>query len=176
MIYPLVEELKAEGVRVTTSCRVLGFSPQGFYKWRKDPCSDRDRADAELVNVMLDIHSDDPEFGYRFIADELHRLGHCVSENRVHRLCKEHKIFAATVKKGRHGKKPGPPVHDDLVERDFTAGAANERWVGDITEHWNSSERGQAVFVHVQGSVVEPDCWLLDRGSDDSQPGRCGSS
>jgi len=136
MKYPLVEELKAEGVRVTTSCRVLGFSPQGFYKWRKDPCSNRDRADAELVNVILDIHEGDPEFGYRFIADELHRLGHCVSENRVHRLCKQHKIFSTTVKKGRHGKKPGPPVHDDLVERDFTAGAANERWVGDITEHW----------------------------------------
>jgi hypothetical protein len=24
-------------------------------------------------------------------------------------------------KRGRNGKKPGPPVHDDLVERDFTA-------------------------------------------------------
>lgn len=136
MIYPLVEQLKSEGVRVTTSCRVLGFSPQGFYKWCAAPCSNRDRSDAELVNVMLDIHHDDPEFGYRFITDELHRLGHRASENRVHRLCQEHRIFSTTVKKGRHGKKPGPPVHDDLVERDFTARRANERWVGDITEHW----------------------------------------
>jgi transposase InsO family protein len=115
---------------------VLGFSPQGFYKWRANPCSARDRSDAELVSVMLDVHADDPEFGYRFIADELHRLGHTVSENRVHRLCQQHRIFSTTVKKGRHGKQPGPPVHDDLIERDFTAEAANERWVGDITEHW----------------------------------------
>lgn len=136
MIYPLVEQLRTEGVRVTTTCRVLGFSTQGFYKWKTSPCSARDRSDAELVSVMLDIHADDPEFGYRFIADELHRKGHVVSENRVHRLCQQHRIFSTTVKKGRHGKKPGPPVHDDLVERDFTAGAANERWVGDITEHW----------------------------------------
>jgi hypothetical protein len=28
-------------------------------------------------------------------------------------------------KRGKNGKKPGPPVHDDLVERDFTADAPN---------------------------------------------------
>jgi putative transposase len=32
-------------------------------------------------------------------------------------------------------RKPGPPVHDDLVERDFTAAAPNELWLTDITEH-----------------------------------------
>jgi putative transposase len=39
------------------------------------------------------------------------------------------------VKKSRSGKKPGPPVHDDLVRRDFTAARANELWFTDITEH-----------------------------------------
>jgi putative transposase len=29
----------------------------------------------------------------------------------------------------------GPPVHDDLVERDFTAEGPNKLWLGDITEH-----------------------------------------
>lgn len=142
MTYPLVEELRNEGVRVTTSCRVLGFSAQGFYKWQKDPCSGRDRADAELVNAILDIHCDDPEFGYRLITDELVRLGHSVSENRVHRLCQENKIFSTTVRKGRHGKTPGPAVHDDLIERDFTASGPNERWVGDITEHCHGPYMG----------------------------------
>jgi transposase InsO family protein len=27
-------------------------------------------------------------------------------------------------------------VHDDLVERDFTAPAPNRLWLSDITEHW----------------------------------------
>src|SRR5690625_5101334 len=36
--------------------------------------------------------------------------------------------------RGRHCK-PGPPVHDDLVERDFTADAPNRLWLTDITEH-----------------------------------------
>src|SRR6478752_9935815 len=39
-------------------------------------------------------------------------------------------------KPGRNGKTPGPPVHDDLVERDFTAPAPNRLWLSDITEHW----------------------------------------
>lgn len=135
MMYPLVEQLAAEGVRVTSSCRVLGFSPQAFYKWRTTPCSARDHDDAVLVNAIIDIHDDDPEFGYRFISDELERTGWKVSENRVHRLCRDHRILSSTVKRSGYARKPGPPVHDDLVERDFTATAANERWVGDITEH-----------------------------------------
>lgn len=135
MTYPLVEDLATEGVRVSSSCRVLGFSSQAFYKWRTTPCSKRDFDDAVLVNAMLDIHHDDPEFGYRFIADELERGGWHVSENRVHRLCREHQIYSATVKRKGHARKPGPPVHDDLIDRDFTAQRPNQRWVGDITEH-----------------------------------------
>lgn len=135
MTYPLVEELACEGVRVSTACRVLGFSPQAFYKWRNRPCSDRDWDDAHLVNEMLDIHADDPEFGYRFISDEFERHGHRVSENRVHRLCRQNQIYSTTVKRKGHARRPGPPVHDDLVARDFTAEGPNQVWVGDITEH-----------------------------------------
>ena len=39
-------------------------------------------------------------------------------------------------KRGKNGKRPGPPVHDDLVKRDFTADDVNELWLTDITEHW----------------------------------------
>jgi len=38
-------------------------------------------------------------------------------------------------KRSKNGKKPGPPAHDDLVNRDFTASAPNELWLTDITEH-----------------------------------------
>jgi transposase InsO family protein len=135
MTYPLVEQLAAEGVRVASSCRVLGFTTQAFYRWKAQPYSDRDWDDAHLVNAMLDIHRDDPEFGYRFIADELERAGWSVSENRVQRLCQDNKIWSRTSKKRGLNRKAGPPVHDDLIDRDFTADAPNERWVGDITEH-----------------------------------------
>jgi putative transposase len=35
----------------------------------------------------------------------------------------------------RRGKKPGPPVCDDLVQRNFTAEGPNQLWLVDITEH-----------------------------------------
>ncbi len=136
MMYPLVQELAAEGFPVTVTCGVLGFSTQAFYKWQAKPICDRDFDDAHLTNAIVDIHADDPEFGYRFIADELEGAGHQVGEGRVHRLCREHKIWSTTTKKGRRGTKiPGPAVHDDLVKRDFSAPAPNLTWLTDITEH-----------------------------------------
>jgi putative transposase len=137
MIFPLVRDLAAAGVPVAVACEVLGFSRQAFYSWQRDPVCDRDWNDAHLVNTIVDVHADDPEFGYRFITDELERAGHTVSENRVHRLCREHDVWSTTTRKGRRGtgKTPGPAVHDDLIERDFTAAKLDEKWLVDITEH-----------------------------------------
>ena len=85
-MYPLVQDLAVEGIAVTLSCRVHGFSKQAFYKWQANPVSDRDWADAQLINTALDIHHDDPAFGYRFIADQLAERGVTASENRVQRF------------------------------------------------------------------------------------------
>ena len=76
MMYPLVLDLAADRIPVAVTCRVLGFSKQAFYQWKANPVSDRDWDDAHLINAALDIHHDDPEFGYRFIADELAGHGH----------------------------------------------------------------------------------------------------
>ena len=35
MMYPLVCDLAADGIPVTVTCRVLGFSTQAFYKWKQ---------------------------------------------------------------------------------------------------------------------------------------------
>jgi transposase InsO family protein len=135
MKYPLVLDLAADGIPVTVTCRVLGFSTQAFNKWRRNPVSQRDWDDAHLMNAALDIHGDDPAFGYRFIADELRDAGHQASERRVWRICSEQGIWSVFSKKRGLNRKAGPPVHDDLVERDFTASAPDQLWLTDITEH-----------------------------------------
>ena len=135
MKYPLVRELAADGIPVTVTCRVLKFSTQGYYKWLRRPCSDRDYDNAVLTNAALKAHLEDPGFGYRFLLDELQSQGHKVSARRVWRLCSEQRIWASFVKKSRSGKKPGPPVHDDLVKREFSAEAIDQIWFTDITEH-----------------------------------------
>lgn len=117
------------------TCRVLGISRQAYYQWRSDPVSQWDWDDAHLINAALDIHADDPGNGYRLIADELAQRGFAASGNRVWRICSMQQILSLHAKtKGRY-RKAGPPVHDDLVRRDFTAGASNVKWLTDITEH-----------------------------------------
>lgn len=135
MMYPLVRDLAADAIPVAVTCRVLGFSKQAFYKWRSCPVTDRDWSDAHLINTARDIHHDDPEFGYRFIADELQQQGVPASRNRVNRLCSLQKLWSVHARKRGTGRRPGPPVHDDLVRRKFTADKPNALWLTDITEH-----------------------------------------
>lgn len=137
MIYPLVLELAAERIPIAVTCRVLGFSKQAFFSWRAQPVSQRDWDEAHLINAALDIHEDDPAFGYRFIADELEAVTEIrASERRVWRLCSQEGLWSVFAKKRGLNRKAGPPVHDDLVERDFTATRENQLWLTDITEHW----------------------------------------
>ncbi|WP_298591851.1 IS3 family transposase [uncultured Kocuria sp.] len=135
MMFPLVLDLAADGIPVAVTCRILGFSKQAFYQWKANPVTDRDWDDAHLVDAAMAIHADDPAFGYRFIADELPDHGIHAGENRVQRLCSAQRLFSVHSKKRGLNRKPGPPVHDDLVERDFTATAANQLWLTDLTEH-----------------------------------------
>jgi putative transposase len=135
MRYPLVLDLAADGIPVAVTCRVLGFSKQAFYAWLRSPVSQRDWDEAHLINAALDIHADDPGFGYRFIADELPGRGIRAGENKVARLCSQQRIWSAFSKKRGLSRKAGPPVHDDLVARRFTASGPDRTWLTDITEH-----------------------------------------
>jgi len=135
MMYPLVRDLAADGIPVAVTCRVLGFTTQAFYAWRKSPVSQRDWDNAHLLNAAIDTHADDPGFGYRFIADELPARGISAGENRVARLCSAQRVWSLHAKKRGRNRKAGPPVHDDLVRRQFSAVGPNAVWLTDITEH-----------------------------------------
>jgi len=135
MTYPLVLDLAAGKIPVAVTCRVLGFSKQAFYAWRQNPVSQRDWDDAHLINAAADAHRDDPAFGCRLIADELAARGITAGENRVARLCSQQRIWSAFAKKRGLNRKAGPPVHDDLVARQFTAAGPDRTWLTGITEH-----------------------------------------
>jgi len=138
MMYPLVRELAEDGIPVTVSCRVLELARSAYYRWLDTPILDSQLNEAYLANAIHDAHCDDPEFGYRFLADEVRRLGeHAeVSDRVVWRICRDHQWWSVFGKpKPRRGSRPGAPAHDDLVQRDFTADTANELWLADITEH-----------------------------------------
>ena len=68
-------ELAADGIPVTVTCRVLKLCRQDYYRWREQPVTDALLDEAYLTNAIFDAHVDDPEFGYRFVADEVRAAG-----------------------------------------------------------------------------------------------------
>lgn len=131
-----MSELAVDGVPVTVACRVLKLARQPYYRWLKCPVTDRELDEAYLANAIFDAHRDDPEFGYRFLADEARLAGHVVCDRTVWRICRDNGWWSVFGKpKTRKTTRPGIPAHDDLVRRDFTADAVNEVWLTDLTEH-----------------------------------------
>ncbi len=131
-----MRELAADKIPVAVACRVLGLARQHYYRWLRRPVTEAEITEAHRANALFDAHRDDPEFGYRFLAGEAETAGERMSERTAWRICRDNAWWSVFGKKrSKNGKRPGPPVHDDLVRRDFTANAVNELWLTDITEH-----------------------------------------
>jgi putative transposase len=135
MIYPLVRELADDGIPVAVACRVLTIARQPYYRWLALPVSDAELDEAYLANALVDAHRDDPEFGYRYLADEVRAAGFEVCERTVWRICRDNGWWSVFGKKRGKNGKPGAPAHEDLVKREFIADAPNRLWLADITEH-----------------------------------------
>ncbi len=126
----------SENFPVEFMCRELGVSRSGYYAWRRRAPSDREQADAGLLVVIKAVYErlrGNP--GVRRIHAELVTLGHAVSPKRVWLLMRDASL------QGRHPKPwkrttvagQAPVPAPDLIGRDFTAEAVNQRWCGDIT-------------------------------------------
>ena len=137
MMFPVVTDLAADGIPVTVTCRVLGLCRQQYYRWRSQPFTDAELDEAYVANAVFDAHLDDPEFGYRFLADEVRACGIDVGDRMVWRICRDNGWWCRFGKPRRNRKASAPATaaHDDLVRREFSAERPNQVWVADITEH-----------------------------------------
>ncbi|WP_162952277.1 hypothetical protein [Streptomyces hundungensis] len=52
-----------------------GLARQPYYRWLDKPVPDAMLEEAYRANALFDAHPDDPEFGYRFLADEARGAG-----------------------------------------------------------------------------------------------------
>lgn len=137
-----MSELAADNIPVAVSLRVLKLSRQPYYRWRHQQVTTAELTEAYRANALLDAHRDDPEFGYRFLVSEAAESGEVMCERTAWRICRDNQWWSVFGKKrGKNGKRPGPPVHDDLVKRDFSADDVNELWLTDITEHWTDEAK-----------------------------------
>ncbi len=91
--------------------------------------------EAYRANALFDAHREDPEFGYRYLVEEACAAGEPMAERTAWRICSQNRLWSVFGKKRGKNGKVGPPVHDHLVERDFSAEGPNQLWLSDITEH-----------------------------------------
>ena len=92
---------------------------------------------ADIRQAMTDVFERNYRcYGYRRIHACLNDRSMNISEKIVRRLMKQECLVAATSKRRRYGSYMGEisPAPDNLLNRDFSAGAPNEKWLTDITE------------------------------------------
>jgi transposase InsO family protein len=118
-------------------CRWLGVTPSGYYAWRARPESAHARRDRQLkvlIRASFDAHKQ--RYGSPRIYGDLQGWREPVSRKRVVRLMQEEGLKARPRKRFKRTTMSDhdQPVADNLLDRQFTADAPNERWVGDTTE------------------------------------------
>lgn len=138
--------MAADSIPVAVTCWVLNLARQPYYRWLAAPVTDAELTQAYRANTLFDAHRDDPEFGYWFLVDEARETGESMAERTAWKICSRQGWWSAFGKRrGKNGKKPGPPVHDDLsvvtdrhgvIRHEFRTQTPNQLWLADITEHW----------------------------------------
>jgi putative transposase len=116
---------------------MLKVSRSGFYAWRDRPESSRVQRDRQLrVLVRASFEASRQRYGSPRVWEDLREQDLRVSRKRVVRLMQEQGLKARARKrfKATTMSDHDQPVAANLLNRDFHAAAANQRWVGDTTE------------------------------------------
>jgi transposase InsO family protein len=122
---------------VRLMCAVLEVSPAGYYAWRERPMSTRTNTNAALLADIRQVHRDSGgRYGSPRVHAALRMRGRGASRGRIERLMHRHGIRAimAPLRRARTtDSRHGLPIAPNLVDRNFTAEAANRIWLADIT-------------------------------------------
>ena len=131
-------------VPVAFTCLILGLSVSWFYKWRERQPTKTERRRVKLdAAVAREFTSQRGLHGSPRLYVDLRQKGWVVTEKTVADSMRRQGLVARKIKR-RNGltvQDKAAPKFPDLVRRDFTATAANVKWVGDIQcrrRHWMS--------------------------------------
>jgi putative transposase len=122
---------------IAALCRTLRVSRSGFYAWAKRPESNHARDDRKLsVHVRAAHETGRGYYGSPRVHRELRDQNIRIARKRVVRLMQEQNLVARKKKRFKCTTVPdkSQPVAPNLLARDFSAPAPNQRWVGDATE------------------------------------------
>ena len=121
-------------------CELVEIERSSFYAWKAGAPARQARAaaDADLTERIRAVHDDDNTVGAPRVTAELNDgapAGERVNHKRVARVMRLAGIVGYVKKRRVRTTMPEPSDQKvpDLLKRDFTAPAPNQRYVGDIT-------------------------------------------
>ena len=129
-------DLRRRRYPVRMMCGLLQVSRSGYYAWRARPESSRAKMDRELMSKIRHVHArSNGVYGSPRVHAELVADGVRVGRHKVARLmrlarlrgCPKRRFRVTTQRDPRH------PVAENLLKRNFSTAAPNQRWASDIT-------------------------------------------
>jgi putative transposase len=154
---------------ICVQCQVLGVSVAGYHEHllRRRSLRPRHLSDEALLVQIRAVYAESRgAYGWPRIWRELKQRGIRVGKQRVQQLMQQHGIRARGKRRFRltTQSRPGLPVAENLLNRQFTVTAPNQVWAGDITyidtnEGWLSL----AVVLDLFNRQVMGWAWAEDR-------------
>ena len=109
--------------------------PSGYYAWKANPISARQKEDQRLSGLIKQFWLESGGvYGYRKITGDLRAEGERCGKHRVYRLMKQDGLRSQTGYRRRSGAygKPAVVAPNQLAQQ-FDVEAPNQAWVTDIT-------------------------------------------
>jgi hypothetical protein len=166
-------------------CRVLKVTSRGFRAWRSRPMGTRQRKDLEILAHIREQHSLAlGSYGRPRMTEELKELGLAVGHRRVGRLMRQNDIRVVRTRKFKATTDSNHRfnIAPNLLDRDFSASAPNQKWAGDISFdgkmiHWiifftrlTLDPRGMALSGRHSRSIFEALNRLGGQQPDEERP------
>lgn len=121
-------------------CEALGVSRSGFYAWLTRVPSARSVSDAVIgLEVRTSFLSSDRVYGARRVWRDVLATGHSCGLHKIERLMRMQAMRARPRRRARPfdtGDRNPNGLAPNVLDRQFTATAPNEKWVADFTFVW----------------------------------------
>ena len=121
-------------------CQVIDIARSSYYAWigAAETRAARAAADVELAEKIRAVHTVDNTYRRPRITAEINHgqpAGQRVNHKRIARIMRANNIEGLRLRRKHRTTitEPADTPAPDLLRRDFTAGAPNTRYVGDIT-------------------------------------------
>jgi transposase InsO family protein/transposase-like protein len=140
--YEFVDEYR-QTFAVSTLCRVLKVSRSGFYGWQgRHDARRRRQTDSEALDrwVLQAFQARKGRSGSPGLTLDLADAGHTRNRKTIAKSLQRQGLRAKASKKFKvtTDSNHNDPVAPNRLAQDFSASAANEKWVGDITYLWTN--------------------------------------